>query len=1037
MKKTLCLVLVLMLACVVLLSACDNGGTQIPIQNNGGDSTTETPSNNGENAVGDLKQIPIYQGMTITDSNSATLSLTSMNYRSSGIMLLSSNNGNNGNNSNNGDNGNHYGHYKGDCTDDEDVVDTNNPYPDNEEQVEDEIKDSLDVIGSTKGIYYAAPNQDIYINIHISNPDKYEILSFTLNGEKYSSYMFEQGSTLETLILKVNVGNASGIVEYTIDQIKYVDGTEIKDVKIDGEKTVKAGIKTENQVSSIISNVNVGTNSISFDAKITDKDSLIAYSNGAIKAVLYDGEELVATKDIVVGENSIVFDSLKTNSVYQYAIVAFYDDLSGNGVEAHILSKEAFSTNAVVLFDNIAVGKENTTFEFKWDESVANKALTSLKLYQGETLLRELAVNATSIDGLLSGADYTLIAEYQNLGKTENIKLEFTTLMKEAYVVSITNPTQTQTSVGFEISETDTDNVGSVTKIELYKGDQLVKEADSLDVRSFDGLLSNNTYTVKITYTYNLNDGAGDQTAEKTLDIKTDAKATPVVSLTIDKADSLGIKFSIEDTDVDNICEITQIVLLDSNGTVIASGDANVRTFDSVELNKSYVVKIIYTCDFNDGNGLVTKEVSKNIDILPKQNVSYTVKYYLQNIEDNNYTLSETQNLTGTEASEVTGVVKQFTGFTAPTAQTKIITIDGKMVIEYYYTRNSYTVTFVSNGGNEVSSASYKYGQSLPVPTRENYTFGGWSETVDLKETAFVMGDKEVTYYAWWAEETKPSYFKYAGSTRITITGNNGNLPSEIWIPSYIGGKPVYKISGDSFDNSNVKKAVIGEGISVVEAYAFNFCKNLMSVTIPSSVTTLGDSHSSTFNGCIHLMEIYNLSNAYDMRFKIVPGLYTNLNEESKITKDENGFYFFEDSEESYLFAYEGGKSEITLPSASPTGKQYKIYDDAFSWGCVRLTKVIISEGVTEIGEYAFMGCGVKEVYISKTVVKIGQGAFARNYYSLEDVTFENPLNWVSVDHDRGMNEGDLVETPLDLSDSYDNALLFRSDESGRYWYCK
>ena len=527
----------------------------------------------------------------------------------------------------------------------------------------------------------------------------------------------------------------------------------------------------------------------------------------------------------------------------------------------------------------------------------------------------------------------------------------------------------------------------------------------------------------------------GDQTVAKTLNVNTDAKATPVVSLTIDKADSLGVDLSIEETDADNICEITQIVLLDANGAVIASGDANIRTFDSVELNKSYTVKIIYTCDFNDGYGLATNEVSKNIDILPKQNVSYKVKYYLQNVDDDNYTLCKTENYKGTEASEVTGPLLSITGFTSPTAQTKVITIDGEMVIEYYYTRNSYTATFVSNGGNEISSASYKYGQSLPVPTRENYTFGGWSETADLNQTTFVMGNKATTYYAWWAEETKPIYFKYAGSVRITITGNKGNLPSEIWIPSYIGGKPVYKISNGSFEYSNIRKAVIGDGISTVEVNAFNWCMNLMSVTIPASVTTLGSSYSSTFNGCIHLMEIYNLSNAYDLKFKYIPGLYTDLNEKSKISKDENGFYFFENDEESYLFAYEGSKTEITLPNSSPTGRNYKIYDDAFSWGCVNFTSVIIPDGVTEIGAYAFLNCGLKQIYISKTVVKINYGAFSRNY-GLEDVTFENPSNWVSVESLWGSDGATVEEVALDLSDSYDNALLFRSDESGRWWHC-
>ena len=119
MKKSLYLVFVLLLVCIFVLSACDTNTT--PFAPNGNDatnddaSTNETTSNNNQNSIDGTKQIPIYQGMTITDSNSAILSLTSMSYRSSGIMLLSAN----GSNGHNGNNGNHYGHYKGDCTDDE------------------------------------------------------------------------------------------------------------------------------------------------------------------------------------------------------------------------------------------------------------------------------------------------------------------------------------------------------------------------------------------------------------------------------------------------------------------------------------------------------------------------------------------------------------------------------------------------------------------------------------------------------------------------------------------------------------------------------------------------------------------------------------------------------------------------------------------------------------------------------------------------------------------------------------------------------
>jgi len=97
------------------------------------------------------------------------------------------------------------------------------------------------------GPYYAQPNEDIYIHVHISNPDGFEILSFTLNGVKYSSYMFEAGSDLETLILKYNVGEEEGVQQYTIDAIKYVDGEDIKDVRMEGDRTIEVLVGNDAQ----------------------------------------------------------------------------------------------------------------------------------------------------------------------------------------------------------------------------------------------------------------------------------------------------------------------------------------------------------------------------------------------------------------------------------------------------------------------------------------------------------------------------------------------------------------------------------------------------------------------------------------------------------------------------------------------------------------------------------------------------------------------------------------------------------------------
>lgn len=108
--------------------------------------------------------------------------------------------------------------------------------------------DGSTLLPETDTPYYAMKNEDIYIFVHLSNPDDFEILSFTLNGVKYASNMFEDGSDLETLILKYNVGDVEGVQQYTIDAIKYIDGEVIKDVRMEGDKTVEVIVNADSNV---------------------------------------------------------------------------------------------------------------------------------------------------------------------------------------------------------------------------------------------------------------------------------------------------------------------------------------------------------------------------------------------------------------------------------------------------------------------------------------------------------------------------------------------------------------------------------------------------------------------------------------------------------------------------------------------------------------------------------------------------------------------------------------------------------------------
>ena len=122
-------------------------------------------------------------------------------------------------------------------------------------------------------------------------------------------------------------------------------------------------------------------------------------------------------------------------------------------------------------------------------------------------------------------------------------------------------------------------------------------------------------------------------------------------------------------------------------------------------------------------------------------NTAYTVKHWTQNLgaastqNSTNYSLNATENKTGTTGASVTPAVKSITGFKAPSTQTVTIAADGSTVVNYYYTRNSYTFTLGSGTGVSTSgstaSGTYQYGATITLKATANsgYTWSKWTSS--------------------------------------------------------------------------------------------------------------------------------------------------------------------------------------------------------------------------------------------------------------------------------------------------------------------
>ena len=436
----------------------------------------------------------------------------------------------------------------------------------------------------------------------------------------------------------------------------------------------------------------------------------------------------------------------------------------------------------------------------------------------------------------------------------------------------------------------------------------------------------------------------------------------------------------------------------------------------------------------------------------PNADTAYTVEYYLQNKGATGYDLAERVPLTGTTASSVTAEQKTYPHFTykaSGSTKTGTIAPDGSLVLKLYYTRDTYTVTFVGNGGTLESgnaTQTVRYGNAAMTPTfaRKGYTFTGWD-----KESNAVTENLTVT--AQWSIDTYTVSYDVNGGEAIAnpaayrIT-DDAPLAEPTWeYGRFLGwytasDEKISNLQGCAGDLSltakwecyftlndntitgvsdyckqNVTEIVIpaslnGQSIASIGAEAFYGCSGLTSVTIPDSVTSIGD---GALSGCSSLASITipfvgvcrkTASDSYQYPFGYIFGTdsysggvaitqyYYGSSTSSKIIAT----YYIPSSLKSVTvtggeilygaFYNCTGLTEITIPDSVT-----RIGGSAF-YGCKGLTSVTIGNGVTSIGDYAFLRCsGLTSITIPSSVTSIGDGAF-ENCAGLTSFTIPNSV---------------------------------------------
>lgn len=223
---------------------------------------------------------------------------------------------------------------------------------------------------------------------------------------------------------------------------------------------------------------------------------------------------------------------------------------------------------------------------------------------------------------------------------------------------------------------------------------------------------------------------------------------------------------------------------------------------------------------FNVSVNNITENRTYTVTYYPA-NVGFTVNHYLQNVADNNYTLDETEHVDGYTESEVgDGLAKTYPGFAALLYNTKAkVAADGSTVVEIYYDRNYYLMSFNLNGGFGVEPIYARFGAPVEVgaPTKPGYTFSGWEPAVPATMpvnggTHTAQWQKNNANYTvqYWQENADDDGYSYKEST--TKSAPSGNAVSGTNDKTYAG----FTYYAEKTDKDVIVK---GDGSTVVNVY--------------------------------------------------------------------------------------------------------------------------------------------------------------------------------------------------------------------------
>lgn len=488
--------------------------------------------------------------------------------------------------------------------------------------------------------FYKQKEESILVQISISNPSNAEITSVKINGINYRTNRFSENSTNTMIEFTMLAPDEHGQHLFEVDEVIYRDGAIMKGVDASASNQFEIFVYKDLPLLSRV-NYNLEKDEISIVFSLIDEDETIVGDGATVK--LYTNDAVVAKRILTMGTQTVTFEGLFTDQQYEVRVYASYNLEDGQGLrEEEVLYSDIYTTASnrqpTASIERIQLFENRIVFDIDVLDNDETLLVDGLKvgLFQDDQLIDsktfDSAADDVVFDQLFSDSTYTIRVlgtfDLRNgEGVNNDVLLDqhlFTTQVQYLPEPSIINLEVTNERINFDVDLNDPNGVFDVLsmKAALYDAEGIFIRDAVIDhtrgifpeVQIHD-LLSDFTFTLVLTASYNLNDGQG--TIEDAVIFETEFETTgnqiPTITVgeTLVRQGYIDVEYSIDDPD-ETIPGNVRIILYEENGgnyeiveeLEISLEDSMITIAYPVTYTNNYRVKIFTDYNLYDGRGI-------------------------------------------------------------------------------------------------------------------------------------------------------------------------------------------------------------------------------------------------------------------------------------------------------------------------------------------------------------------------------------------------------------------------------------------------